>query len=77
VKKYIFVLPSPPRLEVQTQGTAEPRAKERREVGDGDDALVIKDTSNDEDEVTLQQQFQLRSRLSRASMPHIPVIEKL
>jgi hypothetical protein len=63
-------------LEKQKQGKAKPKAKERREVGEGDDAVVIKDTSDDEDEETLQQHFQLRSRFSRAVMPHIPVFEK-
>ena len=38
--------------------------------------IVIKDGSDDEDEETLQQRFQLRSRFSRAGMPNIPVIEK-
>jgi Flp pilus assembly protein TadG len=76
VKKYISIPPSPPRLEGQMQGKAEPKAKERREVGDGNDAVVIGNTSGDEDKEMLQQEFQLRSRFSRARMPNSSVIEK-
>jgi hypothetical protein len=56
------------------QGKAEPKAKERREVGDGNDAVVIGNTSDDEDKEMLQQEFQLRSRFSRARMPNSSVI---
>ena len=76
MEKYISVPPSPPRLEGQALGKAEPKGKERREVGEGSDAVVIEDSSDDEDEETLQQRFQLRSRFSRAGMPNSPVIEK-
>jgi hypothetical protein len=50
-------------------------AKERREVGDGDDTVTIKDTTDEEDGETLQERFQLRSRFSRPRLPHIPLIE--
>jgi hypothetical protein len=76
VAKYVFVLPSPPRLEGQAQGRGETKAKEHREVCKGDDVVVIEDSLDDEDEETLQQQFQLCSRFSRARMPGILVIEK-
>jgi hypothetical protein len=56
------------------QGKGEGKAKERHEVGEGDDAVVIEDISDDEDEETLQERFQLRWRFSRAGMPNIPVI---
>jgi hypothetical protein len=48
----------------------------RREVSERDNAIVIEDRSDDEDEKTLQQRFQLRSKFSRAGIPVIPVIEK-
>jgi hypothetical protein len=46
--------------------------KERREVGEADDTVTIEDTSDKEDEATLQERFQLRSRFSRPGLPHIP-----
>jgi hypothetical protein len=73
VKKYISVLPSPPRLEEQTQGKVEPKSKECCEVSEGDDDIIIEDSSDDENEETLQQRFQLRSRFSQAGIPNIPV----
>ena len=76
MQKYVSAPPSPPRLEGQAQGKGETKTKERCEVGEGNDAVIIEDNSDDEDEETLQQRFQLRSRFSRAGMPHIPVIEK-
>jgi hypothetical protein len=76
VEKYVLIPPSPPRLEEEAQGKGETKAKEHHDVGEGDDAVVIKNSLDDEDEETLQQRFQLRSRFSRAGMPNIPVIEK-
>jgi hypothetical protein len=40
----------------------EPKAKERRVIGEHNDVVIIEDTSDDEDEETLQQRFHLRSR---------------
>jgi hypothetical protein len=51
------------------------KAKERREVGEGDDTATIEDTSDEEDGETLQERFQLRSRFSRPGLPHIPLVE--
>jgi hypothetical protein len=53
LKKFISEPPSPPQLvEVPEEGKA--KAKERREVGEGDDTVVMEDTSDeDEDEETL------------------------
>jgi hypothetical protein len=48
--------------------------KERRKVGEGYDIVTIEDTSDDEDEETLQERFQLRSRFSRPGLPNIPLI---
>jgi hypothetical protein len=49
---------SPPRL-VNIPEEGKGKAKERREVGEGDDAVTIEDTSNKEDGETLQERFQL------------------
>jgi hypothetical protein len=50
------------------------KAKEHREVGEGDDTVIIEDTSDQEDEETLQERFQLRSRFSRPGLPNMPLI---
>jgi hypothetical protein len=50
------------------------KAKERREVGEGDDTVIIEDTSDEEDEETLQERFHLRSRFSRPGLPNVPLI---
>jgi hypothetical protein len=51
--------------------------KERREVGEGDDIVIVEDTSDDEeeDQETLQDRFQLRSRFSRPGLPHVPLMQ--
>jgi hypothetical protein len=65
---------SPPRLvEIPDEGKG--KAKERREVGEGDDTVVVEDTSEKDDEETLQERFQLRSRFSRPGLPHVPLIQ--
>jgi hypothetical protein len=73
--KFVFELASPPQLvEVPEEGKV--KAKERHEVGEGDDTVVIEDTSDeDDDEETLQDRFQLRSRVSRPGLPHIPFVQ--
>jgi hypothetical protein len=73
--KFISKPASPPQLvEVPEEGKA--KAKERREVGEGDDTVVLEDTSDeDDDEETLQECFQLRSRFSRPGLPHIPLVQ--
>jgi hypothetical protein len=66
--------PHPQEVEIPEEGKA--RAKERREVGEGDDTVVVEDTSDeDDDEVTLQDHFQLRSRFSRPGLPHVPLVQ--
>jgi hypothetical protein len=50
------------------------KAKERHEVGEGDDIVIVEDTSDEEDEKTLQELFQLRSRFSRPGLPNVPLI---
>jgi hypothetical protein len=73
--KFVSEPASPPQLvEVPEEGKA--KAKERREVGEGDDTVVAEDTSEeDDDEETLQECFQLRSRFSRPGLPHIPLVQ--
>jgi hypothetical protein len=75
LKKFVSEPSSPPQLvEVPEEGKA--KAKERREVGEGDDTVFVEDTSDeDDDEETLQDRFQLRSRFSRPGLPHIPLAQ--
>jgi hypothetical protein len=74
VKRFISEPQPPPSgIEVPKEG----KAKERREVGEGHDTVVVEDTSDDddEDEETLQDCFQLRSRFSRPGLPHVPLVQ--
>jgi hypothetical protein len=73
--KFVSEPASPPQLiEVSEKGKT--KAKERREVGEGDNTVVVEDTSDeDDDEETLQDRFQLRSRFSRPGLPHIPLVQ--
>jgi hypothetical protein len=54
--------PLPRLVDIPEEGKG--KAKERREVGEGDDTVTIEDTSDEEDGETLQERFQLRSRFS-------------
>jgi hypothetical protein len=66
--------PPPQGIEIPEGGKA--KAKERREVGEGDDTNIVEDTSEeDDDEETLQDRFQLRSRFSRPGLPHVPLVQ--
>jgi hypothetical protein len=73
--KFVSEPASPPQLvEVPEKGKA--KAKEQREVSEGDDTIVVEDTSDeDDDEETLQDRFQLWSRFSCPGLPHIPLIQ--
>jgi hypothetical protein len=73
--KFVSEPTSPPQLvEVPQEGKA--KARERREVGEGDDTVVIEDTSDeDNDEETLQERFQLQSRFSCPGLPHVPLVQ--
>jgi hypothetical protein len=75
VEKYVFVPPPRRDLWEMRRGKERPR-KKNREVGEGDDVVIIEDNLDDEDEETLQEWFQLRSRFSQARMLDIPVIIK-
>jgi hypothetical protein len=75
LKKFISEPPPPPQ-EVEILEEGKTKAKERREVGEGDDTAVVEDTSDeDDDEETLQDLFQLRSRFSRPGLPHVPLVQ--
>jgi hypothetical protein len=75
LKKFISDPPPPPQVvEIPEEGKT--KAKERREVGEGDDAVVVEDTSDEDDnEETLQDRFQLRSRFSRPGLPNVPLVQ--
>jgi hypothetical protein len=40
-----------------------------------DTSVVVEDTSDEDDEETLQDCFQLRSRFSRPGLPHVPLVQ--
>jgi hypothetical protein len=62
--------PQPPPQGIEILEGGKTKAKERREVGEGDDAVIVEDTSDeDDDEETL------RSRFSRPGLPHVPLVQ--
>jgi hypothetical protein len=65
--------PPPNGIEIPKEGKA--KEKEPREVGAGDDTVTVQDTSDDDDDETLQDRFQLRSRFSRPGLPHVPLVQ--
>jgi hypothetical protein len=74
VVKFVSEPASPPRLvEIPHEGKG--KAKERCEVGEGDDTVVVEDTSEEDDEETLQEHLQLRSRFSCPRLPHVPLVQ--
>jgi hypothetical protein len=74
IVKFVSEPASPPRLvEIPEDGKG--KAKERREVGEGDETIIVEDTSDEDDEETLQERFQLRSRFSRPRLPNVPLIQ--
>jgi hypothetical protein len=73
IVKFVSEPASPPGL-VNIPKEGKGKAKERREVGEGDDIVVVEDTSDEEDEKTLQERCQLRSRFSRPRLPNVPLI---
>jgi hypothetical protein len=73
IVKFVSEPASPPQpVNIPEEGKG--KAKEHREVGEGDDTVVVEDTSDEEDEETLQERFQLRSRFSRPGLPNVPLI---
>jgi hypothetical protein len=73
VVKFISDLPAPPQPE-DMLADGKDKVKEHHEVGEGDDTVTIEDTSDDEDEETLQERFELRSRFSHPELPNVPLI---
>jgi hypothetical protein len=63
IVKFVSAPALPPRL-VNISKEGKGKAKERREVGEGDDTVIVEDTSDEEEEEMLQERFQLRSRFS-------------
>jgi hypothetical protein len=71
LKKFVSEPPPPPQ-EVEIPEEGKTKAKELREIGKGDDTVVVDDTSDEDDnEETPQDRFQLRSRFSRPGLPHV------
>jgi hypothetical protein len=74
IVKFVFEPAAPPRL-VKIPEEGKGKAKECREVGKGDDTVIVKDTSDEDDEKMLQERFQTRSRFSRPVLPNVPLIQ--
>jgi hypothetical protein len=74
VVKFVSESVSPPRL-VEIPNEWKRKDKEHREVGEEGDTVVVEDTSKEDDEETLQERFQLRSRFSRLGLPHVPLVQ--
>jgi hypothetical protein len=75
LKKFVSEPPPPPQ-EVEIPEEGKTKAKERCEVGEGEDTVVMEDTSDeDDDEEMLQDRFQLRSRFSRPGLPHVSLVQ--
>jgi hypothetical protein len=74
LKKFVSEPPPPPQ-EVEIPEEGKTKAKERCEIGEGDDTVVVEDTSDEDDKETLQDRFQLRSRFSRPGLPHVPLVQ--
>jgi hypothetical protein len=56
IVKFVFEPTSPPRLvEIPEEGKG--KAKEHRKVGEGDEIVIVEDTSDEDDEETLQKRF--------------------
>jgi hypothetical protein len=73
IVKFVSEPASPPRLvDIPEEGKG--KAKERHEVGEGDDTVIVEDTSDEDDEETLQERFHLRSQFSRPGLPNVPLI---
>jgi hypothetical protein len=73
IVKFVSEAASPPQL-VNIPEEGKGKVKERREVGEGDDTIIVEETSYEENEEMLQERFQLRSRFSRPGLPNAPLI---
>jgi hypothetical protein len=56
IVKFVSEPASPPRL-VNISEEGKGKAKEWHKVGEGDDTVIVEDTSDEEDEETLQERF--------------------
>jgi hypothetical protein len=75
LKKFVSE-PQPPPQEVEIPEEGKTKVKERRAVGEGDNTVVMEDTSDEDDgDETLQDRFHLRSRFSRPGLPHVPLVQ--
>jgi hypothetical protein len=62
IVKYVSEPASPLRLvDIPEEGKG--KAKERREVGEGDDTIIVEDTSDEEDEEMLQENMNTNKTL--------------
>jgi hypothetical protein len=73
IVKFVSEPASPPRL-VNIPEEGKGKAKEHHEFGEGDETVIVEDTSDEEDEETLLERFQLRSRFSRPGLPNVPLV---
>jgi hypothetical protein len=72
--KFVSEPASLPRLvEILDEGKG--KAKEHHEVSEGDDTVIVEDTSDEDGEEMLQERFQLRSRFRRPGLPNAPLIQ--
>jgi hypothetical protein len=75
LKKFVSE-PQPPPLQVEILEEGKTKAMEWREVGEGDDTVIVEETSDeDDDEGTLQDRFQPRLRFSHPGLPHVPLVQ--
>jgi hypothetical protein len=56
IVKFVSEPASPPRL-VNIPEEGKGKTKERRKVGEGDGTVIVEDTSDEEDDETLQERF--------------------
>jgi hypothetical protein len=73
IAKFVSEPASHPRL-VEIPEERKGKAKECREFGEGDDTVIVEDTSDEEDKETLQELFQRRSRFSHPGLPNVPLV---
>jgi hypothetical protein len=74
LKKFVSEPPPPPQeAEIPEEGKT--KAKEQCDIGEGDDTVSVEDTSDEDDEETLQDRFQLRSSFSRPGLPYVPLVQ--
>jgi hypothetical protein len=72
--KFVSEPALPPQL-VEVPKERKAKAKEQREGDEGDDTVVVEDTSEEDGGETLQERFQLRSRFSRPGLPQVPLVQ--